>query len=455
MTESSSAQPEPAEDPHVADPALPAATPLPAWLRPEAGDVTVAARLLDLLDRGWTPRAIHDTLVAEFGLRAASARAIREQMLAQRPAAAEAPWRLSDADPQVAALVMPVIVAVCEHTHGARTHIDAAAGAWVATLRAASPDLPLWGAYRLAAEYARRAAAGEPADDLDAALALAPWRDPALDASGPGARTLPHDSYDAVLERLAARASWQRYRAAVSRSAALERSYPLVLGICADALLVRPAATPAPARRRPAPPRATAQPAFRAELRRLSRRVERLASDSPRAARSPRRTASLGAPPDAATTAALAALAPTITRIATPGVDFPTNVQPLPTRPLVWPPLADGGPGSAAPDGAARMPFTDAFTDQPMPFAAELALVVSPVEGFRGLIEVQDALARVPGVDAARVEAFTHGDARMLLESREALDPAALASELARLLGRVARVAGGSAPNGELQIALG
>lgn len=101
------------------------------------------------------------------------------------------------------------------------------------------------------------------------------------------------------------------------------------------------------------------------------------------------------------------------------------------------------------------MPFTDAFTDQPMPFAAELALVVSPVEGFRGLIEVQDALARVPGVDAARVEAFTHGDARMLLESREALDPAALASELARLLGRVARVAGGSAPNGELQIALG
>ena len=453
MTESSSAQPEPTEDPHAADPAPPSATPLPAWLRPEAGDVTVAARLLDLLDRGWAPRAIHDTLVAEFGLRAASARAIRERMLAQRPAAAEGPWRLSDADPQVAALVMPVIVAVCEHTHGARTHIDAAAGAWVATLRAASPDLPLWGAYRLAAEYARRAAAGEPADDLDAALALAPWRDLALGASAPGARTLPHDNYDAALERLAARTTWQRYRAAVSRSSALERSYPLVLGICADALLVRPAATPAPARRRPAPPRAAAQPALRAELRRLRRRVERLASDSPasRAERSPRRTAHLGAPPDAATTAALAALAPTVTRIATPGADFPANVQPLPRRPLVWPPLADGGPGGEAPDGAARLPFTA----EPLPLAAELALVVSPVEGFRGLIEVQDAPARVPGVDTARVEAFTHGDARMLLESREALDPAALTSEFGRLLGRVARVAGAAAPNGELQIALG
>jgi hypothetical protein len=105
---------------------------------------------------------------------------------------------------------------------------------------------------------------------------------------------------------------------------------------------------------------------------------------------------------------------------------------------------------------AARLPFGEGPVPEAVaPGAGELALVVSPVEGFRGLIQVQDALARVPGVDTAHVEAFARGDARVVLGVREQIDPAELSNELGRLLGRAASVAAGWTPGRELKIALG
>ena len=50
------------------------------------------------------------------------------------------------------------------------------------------------------------------------------------------------------------------------------------------------------------------------------------------------------------------------------------------------------------------------------PEGGSVALRISPVAGFQGLMRVQDALVRVPGVREAGVEAYAQGEARLRLQ---------------------------------------
>ena len=88
------------------------------------------------------------------------------------------------------------------------------------------------------------------------------------------------------------------------------------------------------------------------------------------------------------------------------------------------------------------------------PAAGSVALRISPVAGFQGLMRVQDALARCRGVREAGVEAYAQGEARLRLHFAEQIDGAQLAASLAEALGRGVRVTAESASERTVQLAL-
>src|SRR5688572_30683712 len=84
------------------------------------------------------------------------------------------PWRLADADPDEAALVVPVIAAVVEHTAGRVQSVSKAEAAWIVKIVGAAGDIDPWDAYRLA-----RLLLSDPDAERDVQqyLSFAPWRD--------------------------------------------------------------------------------------------------------------------------------------------------------------------------------------------------------------------------------------------------------------------------------------
>jgi hypothetical protein len=87
------------------------------------------------------------------------------------------PWRFAEADPEEAALLLDVLLAVEERTKGVLT-LTAALAEWVVRLRTASPGMPPWIAFAFASAYRRRSVAQEESRDLDLLLAARTWERP-------------------------------------------------------------------------------------------------------------------------------------------------------------------------------------------------------------------------------------------------------------------------------------
>lgn len=75
--------------------------------------------------------------------------------------------------------MLPVLAEVIARSEGRVATISRDLARWIARVRRAAPDLPLWEAYEIANEY-RRASAGAadalPLAALDAYLAFKPWQ---------------------------------------------------------------------------------------------------------------------------------------------------------------------------------------------------------------------------------------------------------------------------------------
>ncbi len=125
------------------------------------------------------------------------------------------------------------------------------------------------------------------------------------------------------------------------------------------------------------------------------------------------------------------------------------------------PPLRTPQPAPAAEERvappAAALPDDD---DEPAPLVTflpgegMLILRVKPVSGFQGLMRVQDALARLPAVRHAAVEAYSQGEARLRIELQEPTDSDEIANGLSDRLQEPVTVRSASEADRELLIAL-
>lgn len=75
-----------------------------------------------------------------------------------------------------------------------------------------------------------------------------------------------------------------------------------------------------------------------------------------------------------------------------------------------------------------------------MPEDGSVIVRVTPVAGFQGLMRVQDALARLPGVHQTAVEAYAQGEARLRLDLSNLTDSDEIAGGLSTTLGLPVRV---------------
>jgi len=89
-----------------------------------------------------------------------------------------------------------------------------------------------------------------------------------------------------------------------------------------------------------------------------------------------------------------------------------------------------------------------------LPEDGPILLRITPVAGFQGLMRIQDALARLPTVRQAAVEAYSQGEARLRLELLDTTDSDALAAGLSRALRSDATVQEVSESGRQLLIAL-
>ena len=85
-------------------------------------------------------------------------------------------WTFNEADPDDAALILPVLAAVIQETEGRRTYFTRAQAEFIGRIRRLAPELDGFRVYRLARLYLFFEARGEPARDVEAFLAFAPWR---------------------------------------------------------------------------------------------------------------------------------------------------------------------------------------------------------------------------------------------------------------------------------------
>jgi vacuolar-type H+-ATPase subunit H len=116
-----------------------------------------------------------------------------------------------------------------------------------------------------------------------------------------------------------------------------------------------------------------------------------------------------------------------------------------PPAPGTWDEFDDISPaaGESGPPIATFLPGDGAIT-----------LRVTPVSGFQGLMRVQDALARLPSVRQASVEAYSQGEARLRIDLLDATDSEELAAGLGHALQVSATVRDASEGDRQLLIAL-
>ena len=87
------------------------------------------------------------------------------------------PWSLADADPDDAALVLPVLAAAIERSGGRWQRFTQDLAGWIVKVRVAAPDMPPLWAFSVAQAYQAGQKHKEAVDGLDQMLAFAPWRD--------------------------------------------------------------------------------------------------------------------------------------------------------------------------------------------------------------------------------------------------------------------------------------
>jgi hypothetical protein len=139
----------------------------------------VLSEIEDRLGRGRSARQIHGELSADqrFVGRVPSIKTIWRKAKTFRPPAPDERWSLVTADPEEAAVVLPVFVAMakrdkvwqCAYVTKAEAHV-------LVRIAAAAPDLEPWAAYRIAERYQEWEELGNSTLGLELGLALAPWR---------------------------------------------------------------------------------------------------------------------------------------------------------------------------------------------------------------------------------------------------------------------------------------
>ena len=118
-------------------------------------------------------RAILRKLEQDFPDRVPTERTVGDIVREVRPPDQSKPWLAEDADPNEAAVILPVVGAVLEHSAGEVRAITNAEAEWIYLIRTiAAVDDDLWDAYRLA-----RLAVSGFRDDVICYLALTPWLD--------------------------------------------------------------------------------------------------------------------------------------------------------------------------------------------------------------------------------------------------------------------------------------
>ena len=144
---------------------------------PSRQDVDVENRLRMLFDQGYGVVAITDALDREFKKRAPSKSTVDRRVRALKALDTSGRWFMNlDTEPETAALILGTIAVVIEATGGRVRSLTNTEAAWIATIRAAYPDIDAWDSYRLTRLFITRDALEQPTDDLDTYLAFKPWR---------------------------------------------------------------------------------------------------------------------------------------------------------------------------------------------------------------------------------------------------------------------------------------
>ena len=117
-------------------------------------------------------------------------------------------------------------------------------------------------------------------------------------------------------------------------------------------------------------------------------------------------------------------------------------------------------PPVAAPPPAAEQPGPDDRPSEPggdvtfSPEGGTVALRISPVAGFQGLMRIQEALVHAAGVVEAGVEAYSQGEARLRLQLGAPLSVTALSASLGQRLGQPVRIEALSEAERSIQLQL-
>lgn len=121
-------------------------------------------------------------------------------------------------------------------------------------------------------------------------------------------------------------------------------------------------------------------------------------------------------------------------------------------------PTGNAIPSETARDDVEDLPSAPGDSGAPiatfLPGDGAIILRVTPVSGFQGLMRVQDALARLPSVRQASVEAYSQGEARLRIDLLDATDSEELAAGLGQALQVSANVRDASERDRQLLIAL-
>jgi hypothetical protein len=135
-------------------------------------------RAIILLADNHTPTQIHRELERRLGKEHVPALRTVQRVMADVTPKDAAPWQLAEADPDDAAVILPVLGAVIERTEGQVRQVTRGHAEWIGRLRRADPTLPAWTAFALARIYVAQVDRGQSTAPFDELMALAPWGNP-------------------------------------------------------------------------------------------------------------------------------------------------------------------------------------------------------------------------------------------------------------------------------------
>ncbi len=133
-----------------------------------------------LAAQGWKPAEIdrHLSLHEKFRDRAPrSLKTVRDIAAEVTPRDESGDWSFARAHTSEAELVLPVLAAVVENTAGRVRRVSNREAEWIARMREAVSDIPLWWSYLFARRFLVAQERGESTAPLDEFLAFAPWRE--------------------------------------------------------------------------------------------------------------------------------------------------------------------------------------------------------------------------------------------------------------------------------------